>query len=58
MVRISSREWTAAGINQLVVLIEAGASAASAAMALKRSIPAVQSKARSLGKAFPNIASG
>jgi hypothetical protein len=58
MVRISSRKWTAASVNQLVVLIDAGSSAASAALALKRSIPVVQSKARSLGKPFPTVASG
>jgi hypothetical protein len=57
MVRIGSRKWTAAHIGQLVVLIDAGSSAASAAIVLKRSISVVQSKARSLGKPFPIVAS-
>jgi gamma-glutamyltranspeptidase len=57
MVRIGSRKWTAAPIGQLVVLIDAGSSAASAAIALKRSISVVQNKARSLGKPFPIVAS-
>jgi hypothetical protein len=52
MVRIGSRKWTAAHVSQLVMLIEAGSSAASAAIILKRSISVVQSKARSLGKPF------
>jgi hypothetical protein len=52
MVRIGSRKWTAAHVSQLVMLIEAGSSAASAAITLKRSISVVQSKARSLGKPF------
>jgi hypothetical protein len=42
MVRIGSRKWTAAHISQLVVLIDAGCSAACAAIALKRSISVVQ----------------
>jgi hypothetical protein len=58
MVRIGSRKWTAANISQLVVLIEAGYSAASAAIALKRSISVVQNKARSLGKPFQITALG
>jgi hypothetical protein len=56
MVRIGSRKWTAAHIGQLVVLIDAGSSAAGAAIVLKRSIAVVQSKARSLGKPFPVVA--
>jgi hypothetical protein len=56
MVRIVSRKWTAAHIGQLVVLIDAGSSAAGAAIVLKRSISVVQSKARSLGKPFPRLA--
>jgi gamma-glutamyltranspeptidase len=57
MVRIGSRKWTAADIGRLVLLIDAGSSAASAAIALKRSISVVQNKARNLGKPFPVVAS-
>ncbi len=57
MVRIGSRKWTAAHISQLVALIDAGCSAASAAIALKRSISLVQNKARRLGKPFQMAAS-
>jgi hypothetical protein len=52
MVRIGSRKWTAAHINQLVVLLDAGSSAARAAIVLKRSVSVVQNKARRLGKPF------
>jgi len=52
MVRIGSRKWTAAQIERLITLIDAGSSAASAAVALKRSITVVQTKARGLGKPF------
>jgi hypothetical protein len=52
MVRICSRKWTAAHISQLEMLIDAGSSAASAALVLKRSISVVQNKARILGKPF------
>jgi hypothetical protein len=52
MVRIGSRKWTEAQIERLIVLIDAGSSAASAAIALKRSITVVQTKARSLGRPF------
>jgi gamma-glutamyltranspeptidase len=57
MVRISSRKWTAAQIERLIALSDAGSSAASAAVALKRSITVVQTKARSLGKPFQVAAS-
>jgi hypothetical protein len=57
MVRIGSRKWTAAHISQLVMLIDAGCSAESAAIALKRSISVVQNKARRLGKSFEMDAS-
>ena len=57
MVRIGSRKWTAAQIERLIVLVDAGSSAASAAVALKRSITVVQTKARSLGKPFQIAAS-
>jgi hypothetical protein len=52
MVRIGSRKWTGAQIERLVLLIDAGSSAASATVALKRSITVVQTKARSLDKLF------
>jgi hypothetical protein len=52
MVRIGSRKWTVPQIERLILLIDAGSSAASAAIALKRSITVVQTKARSLGKPF------
>jgi hypothetical protein len=55
MVRIGSRKWTTAQVGRLVLLIDAGASAASAAIVLKRSVAVVQSKARSLGKPFPIV---
>jgi hypothetical protein len=57
MVRIGSRKWTAAHVGRLVLLIDAGASAAGAAIVLKRSVAVVQSKARSLGKPFPIVTS-
>jgi gamma-glutamyltranspeptidase len=57
MVRIGSRKWTAAQIERLILLIDAGSSAASAAVALKRSITVVQAKARILGKPFQIAAS-
>jgi hypothetical protein len=52
MVRIASRIWTPAQIEQLKALVDSGASAASSATALKRSIVVVQTKARHLGKRF------
>ncbi len=57
MVRIGSRKWTAAHISRLVVLIDAGCSAACAVIALKRSISVVQNQARRLGKPFQMAAS-
>jgi hypothetical protein len=57
MVRIGSRKWTAAHIERLIVLVDAGSSAASAALVLKRSIIVVEAKARSLGKPFQMVAS-
>jgi hypothetical protein len=57
MVRIASRKWTAAHIERLIALIDAGSSAATAAVALKRSIAVVQTKARSIGKPFQIAAS-
>jgi hypothetical protein len=52
MVRLASRIWTPAQIEHLKALIDSGASAASSALALKRSIVVVQTKARHLGKPF------
>jgi hypothetical protein len=58
MVRIGSRKWTPAHIGHLVLLVDAGSSAATAAIIPKRSISVIQDKARSLGKPFPMVASG
>jgi hypothetical protein len=55
MVRIGSRKWTAAQTAHLMVLIDEGSSAASIAIALKRSITVIRAKARNLGKPFPII---
>jgi hypothetical protein len=55
MVRIGSGKWTAAHISQLIALIDAGSSAARAAIVLKRSISVVQNKARRLGKPFQTV---
>jgi hypothetical protein len=52
MVRIASRQWTAAQTEHLTELIDAGWTAASAAVMLKRSIIVIQAKARNLGKTF------
>jgi hypothetical protein len=52
MVRIGSRKWTAAQIEQLTLLIDAGVSAPRTAIVLKRSIIVVRAKARNLGKPF------
>jgi hypothetical protein len=52
MVRIASRQWTAAQAEHLTELIDAGWTAASAAVMLKRSVNVVQAKARNLGKTF------
>jgi hypothetical protein len=56
MVRIASRQWTAAQIEHLTDLIDAGWTAASAAVMLKRSVIVVQAKARILGKTFLVVA--
>jgi hypothetical protein len=55
MVRIGSRRWSAAQIEHLTALIDAGTSAARTAIVLKRSITVVRAKARSLGKPFQVI---
>jgi hypothetical protein len=52
MARIGSRKWTAAQIEHLMVLIDAGSTDANAAVVLKRSVTMVRAKARNLGKPF------
>jgi hypothetical protein len=49
----ASRQWAAAQAEHLTELIDAGWTAASAAVMLKRSVIVVQVKARNLGKTFP-----
>src|SRR5260370_36626336 len=56
VVRISSRTWTLAQIEDLAVLIAAGSTAANAAVALRRSTTVVRAKARNLGTPFQIIA--
>ena len=56
MVRISSRTWTSAQIEDLSALIAAGSTAANAAVALRRSVTVVRAKARNLGTPFQMIA--
>lgn len=56
MVRIASRKWTPAQIEQLKSLAAAGSSAASAAIILRRSVTVVQIKARKLGTPFQTFA--
>jgi hypothetical protein len=52
MVRIGSRKWTTAQIEQLTRLLDAGTSAPRAAIVMKRSITVVRAMARNLGKTF------
>jgi hypothetical protein len=56
MVRIGSRKWTTAQIEQLTVLLDAGVSAPRTAIVMKRSITVVRAMARNLGKPFPVVA--
>jgi hypothetical protein len=56
-VRIASRHWTAAQAEHLTELIDAGWTAASAAVVLNRSVIVVRAKARNLGKTFLVITS-
>ena len=56
MVRIGSRKWTQAQITHLMALIDKGSSAASIAILMKRSLTAIRSKARAVGKPFPIVA--
>jgi hypothetical protein len=53
MVRIGSRIWSPLQIARLISLLDSGASAAVAALELKRSVVVVRAKARNLGRLFP-----
>ena len=55
MPRITSQSWTDDNIKLLFALVEKGASATRASVALKRPKLAVQNKARQLGKPFPDV---
>jgi hypothetical protein len=55
MVRVSRRSWTPAQIELLLALVQKGVSPARASVILKRRQVAVQTKARQLGKSFPDI---
>jgi hypothetical protein len=55
MVRIASRNWTTAQIEQLTLLLDAGVLAPRIAILMKRSVTVVRAKARDLGKPFPAI---
>jgi hypothetical protein len=52
MVRIGSRKWTTAQIEQLTLLLDAGVSAPRAAIVMKRSVTVVRIMARNIGKKF------
>ena len=54
MPRFTSRSWTAEQIKLLCTLVDSGASTARASVVLKRPMLAVQSKARELGRPFPD----
>jgi hypothetical protein len=54
MARVSRHPWTAEEIDLLYLLIKRGASPARASVVLKRPMLAVRSKARALGRPFPN----
>jgi len=54
MVRVSRHPWTAEEIDLLYSLIESGASPARASVVLKRPMLAVRSKARAVGRPFPD----
>jgi hypothetical protein len=55
MTRVTRLSWTADQINQLLSLIESGASPTRASVALKRPKLAVQNKARQLGRPFRDV---
>lgn len=55
MPRVTSQSWTDDQIKLLVALVERGASASRASVALKRPKLAVQNKARQLGKPFQDV---
>jgi hypothetical protein len=52
MVRIGSRVWSPLQVERLILLLDSGASAAMAAIELKRSVVVVRAKARNLGRFF------
>jgi hypothetical protein len=54
MARVSRHPWTAEEIDLLYSLIRGGASPARASVVLKRPMLAVRSKARALGRPFPD----
>ena len=54
MARVSRHPWTAEEIDLLYSLIKGGASPARASVVLKRPMLAVRSKARALGRPFPD----
>src|SRR3954451_4608834 len=55
MPRITRQSWTAEQLSLLIAMIEQGASPARASVALRRSRPAVQSKAREMGRPFTDV---
>jgi hypothetical protein len=55
MVRVSRRSWTPEQIEILLALVHKGISPARASVVLKRRQLAVQSKARQLGRPFPDV---
>jgi hypothetical protein len=55
MARVSRHPWTAEEIDLLYSLIKGGASPARASVVLKRPMLAVRSKARALGRPFPDL---
>jgi hypothetical protein len=55
MTRVTRRSWTSDQVARLLLLIENGASAARASVALKRPKLAVQNKARQLGRPFRDV---
>ena len=55
MTRVTRMSWTSDQINQLLSLVENGASPARASVILKRPKLAVQNKARQLGSPFRDV---
>ncbi|MEH2513973.1 mRNA degradation ribonuclease J1/J2 [Nitrobacteraceae bacterium AZCC 1564] len=54
MTHITNRTWTAADIERLKQLVEAGVSAARAAVIFRRSIVSVKAQAKRFGFPFPD----